>query len=77
MRAFAFKQEEITVELYGSFSKRRADDRMRTDGGLVDRAMSSDLAQSRSVVLGSTCHSRGQSEVGEGVEHQSWCDGAD
>ncbi|KAK4827501.1 hypothetical protein QYF61_018801 [Mycteria americana] len=37
--------EEITVELYGRFSRRRGDDRMRTDGGLTDRASNSDLAQ--------------------------------
>lgn len=57
------------MELYGSFSKRRADDRMRADGGPMDRASNSDFAQSRLVVLGTTCHSGGRSVGEEGVEH--------
>jgi len=47
-----FKHEEITVELYGTFSKRRADDRMSTDRGLMDEASSSDLAPFKLVVHG-------------------------
>lgn len=65
---FAFKQEEITVELYGSFSKRRDDETMRTNRRLMDRASYDDLVQSKLVLLGTTCHSGGWTEVEEGVE---------
>lgn len=39
MSLFAFGQEGITVELYGGFSKRKADDRMRTAGLMEEQTV--------------------------------------
>ncbi|RLW13230.1 hypothetical protein DV515_00000430 [Chloebia gouldiae] len=60
---FVFKQEEITVELQCSFSKRGDDETMRTNRRLMDRAIYDDLVQSKLVLLGTTCHSGGWTEV--------------
>lgn len=51
---FAFKQEEMAVELYCSFSERRDDETMRTSRRLMDRASCDDLLQPKLVLLGTT-----------------------